>query len=101
MLPWPDYTHPKGTLNLAACLLPRDVPADIGPKSYIAYGRWVFATSMPFCFDFKTGQDFRWSKGVSEHTLPMYQSRPQLSSKWAVSDVANSSGLINYQRGTI
>ena len=40
MLPWPDYTHPLGPLNLASHLQPAfDNPPDLGPKSYVAYGR--------------------------------------------------------------
>ena len=41
MLPWPDYTHPLGPLNLASHLQQGfDNPPDLGPKSYVAYGRW-------------------------------------------------------------
>ena len=40
MLPWPEYTHPQGPLNLASHLLQDlDNPPDLGPKSYVAYGR--------------------------------------------------------------
>ena len=40
MLPWADYTHPQGRLNLASSLLEGDVRPDLGPKSYVAYGRY-------------------------------------------------------------
>lgn len=42
MLPVPDVTWPllgTGPLNLATALLPADNPTDLGPKTYIAYGR--------------------------------------------------------------
>ena len=40
MLPLPFYTHPrKGPLNLACMLPPWSNPTDLGPKSYVAYGR--------------------------------------------------------------
>lgn len=39
MLPFGDYTHPSGKLNLASHLLPSDLRPDLGPKSYVAYGR--------------------------------------------------------------
>jgi hypothetical protein len=42
MLPVPFYTNPQlglAPLNLASALLPRDNPTDLGPKTYIAYGR--------------------------------------------------------------
>jgi lysine-specific demethylase 3 len=42
MLPVPSYTNPQlglAPLNLASALLPRDNPTDLGPKTYIAYGR--------------------------------------------------------------
>ncbi|GAX77805.1 hypothetical protein CEUSTIGMA_g5248.t1 [Chlamydomonas eustigma] len=40
MLPLPFYTHPKGgPLNLAWMLPPWSNPTDLGPKTYIAYGR--------------------------------------------------------------
>ena len=40
MLPWPEYTHPQGPLNLASHLQKDfDNPPDLGPKSYVAYGR--------------------------------------------------------------
>ena len=39
MLPYGDYTHPEGRLNLASSLLEADLRPDLGPKSYVAYGR--------------------------------------------------------------
>ncbi|XP_010688672.2 lysine-specific demethylase JMJ26 isoform X2 [Beta vulgaris subsp. vulgaris] len=39
-LPFKEYTHPRdGTLNLAAKLPLRTLKPDLGPKTYIAYGR--------------------------------------------------------------
>jgi hypothetical protein len=42
MLPVPELTLPllnSAPLNLATALLRRDNPTDLGPKTYIAYGR--------------------------------------------------------------
>ncbi|KAK9800742.1 hypothetical protein WJX73_003225 [Symbiochloris irregularis] len=39
MLPFQEYSHPQGCLNLASSLQRKDVPPDLGPKSYVAYGR--------------------------------------------------------------
>jgi len=40
MLPLKEYTHPRaGPLNLAAQLPQTALPPDLGPKSYIAFGR--------------------------------------------------------------
>lgn len=42
MLPMKQYTLPllgQAPLNLATALLPSDNPTDLGPKTYIAYGR--------------------------------------------------------------
>ncbi|KAJ3144929.1 putative JmjC domain-containing histone demethylation protein 2C [Geranomyces michiganensis] len=38
VLPAPDYAHPDGVLNLAAAIPSEDVPPDLGPKLYAAYG---------------------------------------------------------------
>lgn len=38
-VPLPELTHPDGWLNLAAKLPNNGVKPDLGPKSYIAYGR--------------------------------------------------------------
>ena len=39
MLPMPEYTHPHGPLNMVGYLQQGDQPPDLGPKSYIAFGR--------------------------------------------------------------
>ena len=51
-IPLPEYTHPHGPLNLASAIAGKvrkvgkayktvySVP-DLGPKAYIATGRWV------------------------------------------------------------
>ena len=42
MLPLPAYTHPaasSGLINAANLLPPSANPTDLGPKTYIAYGR--------------------------------------------------------------
>jgi lysine-specific demethylase 3 len=39
MLPLKEYTHQAGPLNLAAALPRTAIKPDLGPKSYIAYGR--------------------------------------------------------------
>jgi hypothetical protein len=44
MLPLPELTLPmlgSAPLNLATALRQQDNPTDLGPKTYIAYGRWV------------------------------------------------------------
>ena len=41
MLPLPEYCHPEGPLNLAGYLEDNDVKPDLGPKSYVAFGRCV------------------------------------------------------------
>ena len=41
LLPFLDWTHPLGPLNLASHLELHDNLPDLGPKSYIAYGRWA------------------------------------------------------------
>lgn len=47
MLPLREYTHPTaGPLNLAASLPPTAIKPDLGPKSYIAYGRCAAALSL-------------------------------------------------------
>ena len=38
-LPFPEYTHPSGHLNVASHLHADLVKPDLGPKSYIATGR--------------------------------------------------------------
>ena len=37
-LPFPEYTHRSGSLNLASCLPEHFVCPDLGPKMYVAYG---------------------------------------------------------------
>ena len=39
MVPLKEYTHQAGPLNLAGALPPSAIKPDLGPKSYIAYGR--------------------------------------------------------------
>ncbi|BDA51374.1 probable lysine-specific demethylase 3A at C-terminar half [Coccomyxa sp. Obi] len=39
MLPMPEYSHPKGPLNLLSYLKDNSVKPDLGPKSYVAFGR--------------------------------------------------------------
>lgn len=44
MVPLKEYTHPTaGPLNLAAQLPKEAIKPDLGPKSYIAYGRCASA----------------------------------------------------------
>ena len=43
MLPMPEYTHPDGTLNMVSFLEEGDVKPDLGPKTYVAFGRWAVA----------------------------------------------------------
>jgi len=38
-LPFPEYAHPEGSLNVANYLSQDLVKPDLGPKSYIATGR--------------------------------------------------------------
>ena len=38
-LPFPEYVHPEGSLNVANYLSEDLVKPDLGPKSYIATGR--------------------------------------------------------------
>ena len=38
-LPFPEYAHPGGSLNVANYLSQDLVKPDLGPKSYIATGR--------------------------------------------------------------
>jgi len=38
-VPFPEYTHPDGQLNVASHLATDLVKPDLGPKSYIATGR--------------------------------------------------------------
>lgn len=39
MLPMPEYTHPDGELNMVSFLQENDVKPDLGPKTYVAFGR--------------------------------------------------------------
>jgi hypothetical protein len=40
MLPLPFYTHPKeAPLNLASAMPAWSNPTDLGPKTYVAFGR--------------------------------------------------------------
>lgn len=39
MLPMPEYSHPRGPLNLVSYLKDNGVKPDLGPKSYVAFGR--------------------------------------------------------------
>ncbi|CAL8466277.1 g5813 [Coccomyxa elongata] len=39
MLPMPEYSHPTGPLNLLSYLKDNSVKPDLGPKSYVAFGR--------------------------------------------------------------
>ena len=41
-LPLPEYTKRDGRLNLVSRLPDFLVKPDLGPKMYIAYGRWQF-----------------------------------------------------------
>ena len=43
MLPMPEYTHPEGTLNMVSFLKEGDVRPDLGPKTYVAFGRCALA----------------------------------------------------------
>lgn len=43
-LPFPEYSHPEGCLNVAHYLSQDLVKPDLGPKSYIATGR---STTLP------------------------------------------------------
>lgn len=43
MVPLKEYTHQAGPLNLAGALPPSAIKPDLGPKSYIAYGRCAAA----------------------------------------------------------
>jgi len=45
-LPFPEYAHPGGSLNVANYLSQDLVKPDLGPKSYIATGRYHL--SSPF-----------------------------------------------------
>lgn len=35
----PEYSHPDGSLNLVSYLPNNSVKPDLGPKSYVAFGR--------------------------------------------------------------
>jgi len=41
-LPFPDYTHRSGSLNLVSCLPEHFVRPDLGPKMYVAYGSALY-----------------------------------------------------------
>lgn len=49
MLPFPEYTHPDGQLNVASHLAQDLVKPDLGPKSYIATGRSAVAPQIHSC----------------------------------------------------
>lgn len=40
-LPFPEYAHPQGSLNVANYLTEDLIKPDLGPKSYIATGRYA------------------------------------------------------------
>lgn len=40
-LPFPEYAHPQGSLNVANYLAEDLIKPDLGPKSYIATGRYT------------------------------------------------------------
>ena len=40
-LPFPEYAHPEGSLNIANYLAEDLIKPDLGPKSYIATGRYT------------------------------------------------------------
>lgn len=50
MLPMPEYCHPEGPLNLAGYLPNNDVKPDLGPKSYVAFGRCGALSPCSACF---------------------------------------------------
>ena len=41
-LPFPEYTHRSGRLNLVSCLPEHFVRPDLGPKMYVAYGSALY-----------------------------------------------------------
>ncbi len=47
MLPMPEYTHPEGTLNMVSFLKKGDIRPDLGPKTYVAFGRCATVTHLP------------------------------------------------------
>jgi hypothetical protein len=49
MLPMPEYTHPEGTLNMVSYLEESDIRPDLGPKGYVAMGRWAVQAAVPSC----------------------------------------------------
>jgi hypothetical protein len=55
MVPLKEYTQQAGPLNLAAALPPSAIKPDLGPKSYIAYGRCAaaccFAVLLCACYN--------------------------------------------------
>lgn len=47
MLPMPEYSHPRGPLNLVSYLKDNSVKPDLGPKSYVAFGRCLLCHLSP------------------------------------------------------
>jgi hypothetical protein len=48
MLPMPEYTHTQGPLNLVSYLKDNSVKPDLGPKSYVAFGRYILSITTHF-----------------------------------------------------
>ena len=48
-LPFPEYAHPQGSLNVANYLTEDLIKPDLGPKSYIATGRYAPPYTLPTC----------------------------------------------------
>ena len=46
-LPFPEYAHPQGSLNVANYLTEDLIKPDLGPKSYIATGRYAPPSTLP------------------------------------------------------
>ena len=49
-LPFPEYTHPEGSLNVANYLNVDLIKPDLGPKSYIATGRCAASSTFTYTF---------------------------------------------------